>query len=47
MIIAVVNSPIPWRFFVKRVLFVAVATFALTALAAKAADSAKLAILKS
>lgn len=42
MMVAVVDSPIPWRFLVKRVLLVALATFALTALSAKAADSAKI-----
>jgi hypothetical protein len=42
MIVAVRDSPFPWRFFVKRVSFFVVAAFALTALAAKAADSTKM-----
>jgi len=42
MIEAVRNSPTPRRYFVKRSLFVVVAALALSALAAKAADSSKI-----
>jgi hypothetical protein len=41
MMLAVVQSPFPWRFFVKRASIFVIAAFALTALAAKAADSSK------